>query len=132
MTQNVKHDNCDENFGHCNLPDLVHVESREKSVPLFNCDADLEVHVDQGQQWDNRVKCDAGNVSDEDVKPGGSQGCRHQLDFLATLLSGDFEISENVDQKAKHEYYQNGQPTRSGPSVKICSVNGRHERHSYL
>ena len=122
MTQNVEHDNCDEDFGHCDLPDLVHVESREKFVPLFNGDADLEVHVDQGQQWDDRVKRDTGHVSHEDIHPGGSQGCRHQLDFLATLLSGDFETSENVNQEGKQEYEQNGQPTRSVSSVKICSV----------
>ena len=66
-------------------------------------------------------------MSHEDIHPGGSQGCRHQLDFLATLLSGDFETSENVNQEGKQEYEQNGQPTRSVSSVKICSVKEERE-----
>ena len=119
MTQNVEHDNCDQNFGHCDLPDLVHVKSRKKSVSLFDCNADLEVHVDQRQQWNGRVKCDTGNVPDEDIHPGGSKGGRRQHYFLAISLRCDLEKSQSVDQKGKQENEQNCQPTRSISSVKI-------------
>ena len=119
MAQNVEHDNRDENSGHCDLPDLVHIKSRKKSVSLFDCNADLEVHVDQGQEWNDRVKCDTEDVPDKDIHPGGSQGGRPQLYFLATSLRCDLEKSQSVDQKRKQENEQNGQPTRSISSVKI-------------
>ena len=130
VTQNEEHDNCDENFGYFDLPDLVYVQSRKKSVSLFDWDADLEVHVDQGQQRNDRVKCEAGHVPGEDIHPGGSQGGRRSLDFVSSLLGFDFEKSRSVDQEGKQENKQNSQQARSISSMKIWSAKERGDiRH---
>ena len=86
MTQTVKQNYGHQDFGDSNLPNLIYIEPREKSVASLESKVDLDVHEDQRHQGEDCLKDHTANVSEEDIHPGDPQSCGHCSDNISIVI----------------------------------------------